>query len=138
MRRGTTPTADNASAANAAPLKVCFHDVREFEAARPQLPAQLQSGEIHAVHKSFTMKGGFRVYQAGARFVIEAKGKSILGRINEDQNLKAICVQGSKIAVWLDDGRYDEITIDPKGFRFHGYLFKITTPENYRRIVQAL
>ena len=84
------------------------------------------------------MKGGFRVYQAGARFVIEAKGKSILGRINEDQNLKAICVQGSKIAVWLDDGRYDEITIDPKGFRFHGYLFKITTPENYRRIVQAL
>lgn len=116
---------------------ICFHDVREFEAVRDRLPVQLRSGSVHAIHKSFGMKGGFRVFQAGSRFVLEGKGKAILlGRIDESANIKVACVQGTKISVWLDDGRYDEITIDPKGFRFHDYLFKVTTPEIYARTVR--
>lgn len=126
------------AAAEAAPAKICFRDVREFEAVRTQLPASLQAGTVHAIHKSISMRGGFRVYQAGARFVIEAKGKSLIGRLDEDQNIKVLCVEGAKIQVWLDDGRYDEITLDPKGFRFHNFLFKITTPEKYFNLVDSI
>lgn len=112
--------------------QVCFHDVREFEAVRANLPAPLQGGAVYAIHKSLTMRGGFRVFQAGSRFVIQAKGKSILGqRIDEDQNIKLTCVQGSKLQVWLDDGRYDEMTIEPPGFRFHGFMFKMVSEADY-------
>ncbi|MES2965174.1 MAG: hypothetical protein V4760_14910 [Bdellovibrionota bacterium] len=125
------------SLAHSAPDKVCFRDVREFEAVRDRLPASLRGGSLYAVHKSFSMRGGFRVFQAGSRFVIEAKGRSMLGqRINEDENIKLACVQGSTLKVWLDDGRHDEIGIEPTGFRFHGFLFRIATAEVYAHAIR--
>lgn len=116
------------------PPQICFHDVREFESVRARLPSQLQTGSVYAIHKSFTMRGGFRVFQAGSRFVLEAKGKTVLGqRLNEDQNLKLTCLQGNKLQVWLEDGRYDEMTIVPGGFKFHGYSFRQVSERDYLR-----
>lgn len=115
--------------------QTCFRDVREFEAVRDRLPAVIRTGAVYATHKSFTMRGGFRVFQAGSRFVIEAKGKTLLGqKLNEDQNIKLACFQTPVFKVWLDDGRYDEMTLEPGGFRFHGFLFKLTTAEGYLRV----
>ena len=119
--------------------QICFQDVRGYEAVEKQLPIQLRGGQLYAVHNSWTMKGGFRVYAAGSKWILEGKGRAlILGSIDEDATIQNLCVNGDQISVWLEDGRYDSMTIVPDGLIFHGYMFSLTTPDVYARVTQAL
>lgn len=125
--------------AQSAYARVCFHDVRGLESVKAQLPAFMQSGEVYGVHSSFTMKGAFRIVPVGARLLLEAKGRHMLaGSIDDNEYLKAVCVSGAKLQVWLLDGRYDELTIDPKGLKFYGYTFKLTDRRGYQAMMSRL
>ena len=126
-------------ATSAQAARVCFHDVRGLESVRAKLPAFMQSGEVYGVHSSFSMKGAFRIAPVGARLLLEAKGRHLLaGSINDNEYLKAVCVDGSKLQVWLMDGRYDELTIVSQGLKFYGYTFKLTNRQGYQAMMSRL